>query len=228
MPILPKLKVGLISCSGEEMAAGTIARLATLRVLEQLRPGETVTLCLPLFLAGNEKERAFARFYPTIAIDGCDRRCAARATEKYSAAPAASVVLSDFLTVQETVSRRQMDPANEPAVLQMAQVIAERVDKVLASRRGANNEQTPAEPLRENGAALCNCGSGIPVMHLTIAGRSVQVVALPLLFESFRAEGRPAAELMESVKVYNSVPGEIEREYADAVRDAFAAYCQGQ
>ena len=90
MPDLPKKKVGIVACSGEELAEGTVTRLAALKVLEQLRPDETVTICLPLFLAGGEGDRAFARFYPTIAVDGCDKRCAARATEQYSGKPAAS------------------------------------------------------------------------------------------------------------------------------------------
>ena len=90
MPELPKKKVGIVSCSGEELPEGTVTRLAALRVLEQLRPGDTVTICLPLFLAGGEGDRAFARFYPTIAIDGCEKRCAARGTEMYSGKPAAS------------------------------------------------------------------------------------------------------------------------------------------
>jgi uncharacterized metal-binding protein len=64
-------------------------------VLETLRPDETVTLCLPLFLAGGEGERTFARYYPTIAVDGCEKRCAALATEKYSARPAASIVVRE-------------------------------------------------------------------------------------------------------------------------------------
>jgi len=96
MPRLPERKVGLIACSGEELPDGTVSRQAALLVLERLRPGATVTLCLPLFLAGEERERAFARFYPTIAIDGCDKRCAARATEMYSARPAVSLVVSEF------------------------------------------------------------------------------------------------------------------------------------
>lgn len=95
MPDLPRKKVGLIACSGEEMAEGTVTRRAVRKVLESLRPDDTVTLCLPLFLAGGEGERAFARFYPTIAVDGCDKRCAARATEKYSAAPVASIVVTE-------------------------------------------------------------------------------------------------------------------------------------
>jgi hypothetical protein len=96
MPDLPRKKVGLISCSGEELAEGTVTRRAVRRVLETLRPDDTVTLCLPLFLAGGEGERAFARHYPTIAVDGCDKRCAALATEKYSAKPAASVVVTEI------------------------------------------------------------------------------------------------------------------------------------
>lgn len=94
MPDLPKKKVGIVACSGEELPEGTVTRLAALKVLEQLRPADTVTICLPLFLAGGEGDRAFARFYPTVAVDGCDKRCAARATEMYSGKPAASVVLS--------------------------------------------------------------------------------------------------------------------------------------
>src|SRR5512143_860410 len=97
MPDLPKKKVGIVACSGEELAEGTVTRLAALRVLEQLRPSDTVTICLPLFLAGGEGDRAFARFYPTIAVDGCSLRCAARGTEMYSSRPAASLMISELV-----------------------------------------------------------------------------------------------------------------------------------
>jgi hypothetical protein len=96
MPDLPRKKIGLISCSGEELPEGTVTRRAVRKVLETLRPDDTVTLCLPLFLAGGEGERAFARYYPTIAVDGCDKRCAALATDKYSAKPAASIVVAEI------------------------------------------------------------------------------------------------------------------------------------
>ena len=62
MPKLPEKKVGIVACSGEELAEGTVTRLAALRVLEELRPRDTVTICLPLFLAGGEGDRAFRRF----------------------------------------------------------------------------------------------------------------------------------------------------------------------
>ena len=87
MPETAQKKVGIVSCSGEELPEGTVTRLAALKVLEQLRPADTVTICLPLFLAGGEGDRAFAKFYPTIAVDGCDKRCAARAPKCTPANP---------------------------------------------------------------------------------------------------------------------------------------------
>jgi len=81
---MSELKIGLISCSGEECLGGTISRLATRRVLDELKLVETVTLCLPLYLAGGEEERNFAKVFPTISVDGCDKLCAKRSTEKFS------------------------------------------------------------------------------------------------------------------------------------------------
>ena len=97
MPDLMERKVGIVSCSGEELAEGTVARLAALKVLNELRPRDTVTICLPLFLAGGAGDRAFARLHPTITVDGCDLRCAAHGTEKYSSKPAASLVVNELV-----------------------------------------------------------------------------------------------------------------------------------
>lgn len=81
---MSELKIGVIACSGEECLGGTISRLATRKVLEELKMVETVTLCLPLYLAGGAEERNFANVFPTISVDGCDKLCAKRSTEKYS------------------------------------------------------------------------------------------------------------------------------------------------
>lgn len=89
--------VGVISCSGEELPEGTTSRVACRKVLENLRSGKSVTICLPLFIAGGEEERKFAIAYPTITIDGCEKRCAAKATEKLSGKPAKCLVVSEIL-----------------------------------------------------------------------------------------------------------------------------------
>jgi uncharacterized metal-binding protein len=133
MPDLPRKKVGVIACSGEELPEGTVTRLAALRVLHELRPDDTVTICLPLFLAGGEGERNFARFYPTIAVDGCEKRCAFRGTEKYSHRPAAGIVVTELIAtagLEKPCGCRKLDAAGMQAVELTAQLIADTVDEL--------------------------------------------------------------------------------------------------
>ena len=74
MPNLPQRKVGIVACSGEELAEGTVTRLAALKVPEELRPAQIVTICLPLLLDGGEGNRAFAKLYPTTSWKFSPRR----------------------------------------------------------------------------------------------------------------------------------------------------------
>lgn len=229
MPELPKKKVGLISCSGEELAEGTLSRVATLRVLEQLRPNDTSTICLPLFLAGNDKERAFARFYPTITIDGCDKRCAARATERYSAKPTTSIVIPDFLSARcldAPRSRRQMDVTQESVADALAQEIARQVDEILGACCAPTAERPAAES--EAVTATCSCGSGVPVTRVNIAGKEIEIVALPMIFEQSRQTNKTFDELFSAVQVYNAIPVGLELLYREAIEREYAAYCARQ
>ncbi|HMA52878.1 MAG TPA: putative zinc-binding protein [Acidobacteriota bacterium] len=144
MPDLPRKKVGLIACSGEELPEGTVTRRAVRKVLETLRPDDTVTLCLPLFLAGGEGERAFARFYPTVAVDGCDKRCAARATERYSAKPVASIVVTEIAKGCRCGAIGTARRLNECG-LRLADAVAEKIagetDRQLKKKPGARAEK---------------------------------------------------------------------------------------
>lgn len=239
MPDLPKKKVGIVACSGEELPEGTVTRLAALKVLEQLRPGDTVTICLPLFLAGGEGDRAFARFYPTIAIDGCDQRCAARATEKYSAKPAASLVIAD-LVAERGLGRpegvRHLNMAGQQAVDFAAERAAEQVDMLLEkrwNRRAGTFADAPAAEAAEPAVATCACGSGIPVQTVTVEGQTTTVVGLPLILAQFRDAGKTASdmttrELLELVKIYNPVPAGREEAYAAMLAREYAEFCRAK
>ena len=217
MPELPGRKVGIVACSGEELAEGTVTRLAALKVLEQLRPGETVTICLPLFLAGGEGDRAFARFYPTIAIDGCDKRCAARATEKFSGKPAASVVVSDLVgeaACARPEGARRLERGGRQAVEVTADRVADLVDE-LAAGSGAGEADPPWRPQRRPSPralqqAGCACGSGIPVQTVrswtadavTLVGAAADLRAASAT-RAARPETDVTSELLETVKIYN-------------------------
>ena len=214
-------KVGIVSCSGEELAEGTVARLAALKVLNELRPRDTVTICLPLFLAGGAGDRAFAKLHPTITVDGCDLRCAARGTEKYSSKPAASLV------VNELGGRMRPGAARRTPTIE-----CRRAEGSGGHRRTAGSSGGPSAgqgsrdlargrgvgergPTGRSVKSTCSCGSGVAVTKLTIDGQTVELVALPLIFRHFRDKGRgqdeeAARDLFETVKVYNAVPEEAE------------------
>jgi len=239
---LPKKKVGIVACSGEELAEGTVTRLAALKVLEKLRPSDTVTICLPLFLAGGEGDRAFARFYPTIAVDGCDRRCAARATEMYSGKPAASLVVSDLVAengMDQPRGRRRLNDPGLQAVAITAERMAELVDELLGKlwnrRTGVFIEPAPEralplepEPVADT-VATCSCGSGIPIQKIAIAGQEVTLVGLPLIFQQFYQDRKvpgdsTARELLEMVKVYNPVQEEASDAYTQALASGYELF----
>ncbi len=241
MPDLPKKKVGIISCSGEELAEGTISRLATLKVLHELRPADTVTICLPLFLAGGEGDRAFARYYPTIAVDGCELRCAARATEMYSGKPAASVLVSEVITAAglgAPATRRRLDEAGRAAMEATAQQIAEKVDQLLGNSWNRSSgsfidlgkiETIPQKEKESETVVPCSCGSGIPVQTVPVNGQGVTLIALPLIFEQFRQEGKQPSEkttneLMEMVRIYNPIPENEARLYAEVIAGKYKSF----
>jgi uncharacterized metal-binding protein len=241
MPELPGRKVGIVACSGEELAEGTVTRLAALKVLEQLRPGATVTICLPLFLAGGEGDRAFARFYPTIALDGCDTRCAARATEQFSGKPAASVVVSDLVReagLGRPEGARRLNESGRQAVDITADRVAGLVDALLGGqwsrRSGSFAAAVPAATPETAPQAGCACASAIPVQTVEVDGRPVALAALPLIFEQFRGAGKvPGAdvtqELLATVRIYNDVPAGTDAALAVALAREYAAFCdQGE
>jgi hypothetical protein len=235
MPSLPQRKAGIVACSGEELPGGTVTRLAALKVLEELRPSQTVTICLPLFLAGGEGDRAFAKFYPTIAVDGCEKRCAARATELYSNKPAANIVVDQLLGEQGLPppgNCRRLTPEDRRAVEAVAEAIAAEVDHLMAVRwsrtQGAVLEASHEKPAVTT--AACACGSGIPVTTVEVDGQAVQLMALEPIMEmahgqGLRAGGPLPAQLLETVRVYNQIPAGMEAIYTSAITLAWQDYC---
>ena len=128
------VKVGIVSCSGEGIPEGTVSRLACRKVLDEIRPGKTVTICLPLFIAGGQEERNFTAKFPTITVDGCDKRCAQKSTETLSGKPAKSLVVSEILKqkkIDPPVQRRNLTPHERNIVQVIAEEIAKAVDEVL-------------------------------------------------------------------------------------------------
>jgi uncharacterized metal-binding protein len=127
-------KVGIIPCNGEEICEGTLTRHASRKVLDKLRPQDTVTICLPLFIAGDKGEQNFAKMFPTITVDGCDKRCSHLSTERLSGKPSHSIIVSELLKshgIEVPQSRRTLTEKDQIAVDVVAEEIAKKVDEIL-------------------------------------------------------------------------------------------------
>ena len=127
-----KIKVGIVSCSGEDLPEGSISRLATLEVLLKRKPLDTTTICLPLFIAGGEGDRLFAKNYPTITVDGCDKLCAKKATEKLSGKVSHSINVKDFIKEgQKPVNKRNLNMQEKEIANKVADEISRKVEEIL-------------------------------------------------------------------------------------------------
>lgn len=207
------IKVGLISCSGEEISEGTLSRAAVRIVLEKLRPLQTVTICLPLFLSGDGGERAFAQRYPTIAVDGCGKRCAQKGTEKYSGKVDDVIVIDEILKdmgEKAPASRRDFTEKDWALAEKVAQEIARRVDIVLAEApKEERGEKSDTAPLPE-----CACSSGPRTVIIEVEGKKIELAAFDAIVslvakKTSLSDKERGAELVRQVKIYTAVPENV-------------------
>jgi uncharacterized metal-binding protein len=80
----------------------------------------------------------FAKYFPTIAVDGCEKKCAENAIEKYSGKTANSIVITDLLNewdIEKPKSRRNLDEKSTNTASRIADEIAATIDDLFASGR---------------------------------------------------------------------------------------------
>ena len=127
-----KPKIGLISCSGEGLSEGLISRVATRRILEER--DDVVTICLPLFIAGGQEERDFARDNPCITVDGCSKMCAAKGVKMYGKVqPKSSIIISEIVEKDRHLkpkSKNKIEPEDEKLVHETMKAITKEIEKV--------------------------------------------------------------------------------------------------
>ena len=125
--------IGILSCSGEEFPGVTVSRIATRQVLDEL-PNNSTTICVPLFLAGDNQEQDFVKKFPCITVDGCERQCAARSVEHLGKTPVKEFIINNFFTEEEVTeieasSRHDLFWKDHPYCKRLALAIAENVPK---------------------------------------------------------------------------------------------------
>ena len=132
--------IGILSCSGEEFPGGTVSRIAVRKVLQSLLPENTTTICVPLFLAGDQQEGDFVKRFPVITVDGCEKKCASRSVTKLGKKPEAEFVVDTFFD-QTSVAQIKNGPLHDlkwkdhPFCQQLAEAIANQVVTIMERKK---------------------------------------------------------------------------------------------
>ena len=78
----------------------------------------------------------FADLFPTITVDGCEKRCAALGTDKLSGKPTRTLIVTEILKekgISLTTKLRNLGPEEKAAAQVVAEEIAAALDEVLAT-----------------------------------------------------------------------------------------------
>lgn len=105
---------------------GTISREATYRVVEDLKKGETDTICLSLLVKGDEDAKRQVKSLRCIAVDGCPNECAKKNLELSGAKLVASFRVVDFIRENRNLRPREVTFLDEDGK-KLAEIVAESV-----------------------------------------------------------------------------------------------------
>lgn len=119
-------RVIVIPCSGIGKAYGSVGREAMYRMIEDLRPNTTDTVCLSLLTLGDADAQALVRQNPTITIDGCPTACAKVNVQAAGGKPAAEFRVFDVFRAHKELKVRSVSDLGENG-REMARILAEEL-----------------------------------------------------------------------------------------------------
>ena len=135
-----KGKVAVLPCTGIGQVVGTIARQAAYRVCEDLRPGQTVLLCLPALVRGVQEDLDMVADCPVVVIEGCKERCATHALSTRGGKASTTVFIPEVMKGSalkvKREARRHLTEAEDKVVEMVAQWSAQEVDRLIRETRG--------------------------------------------------------------------------------------------
>jgi uncharacterized metal-binding protein len=127
-------KVVIIPCSGIGKSLGTVGRVATYKITDQLRPNNTRTVCLALLTIGDSEAGRLVKENPCISIDGCPAQCSKKNIEASEGNLAYSMMVTDVLRQNRALKPEgiiQLNPQGDKLAEIVAKSIAEKVDEIL-------------------------------------------------------------------------------------------------
>ena len=116
----------IVPCSGIGKSFGTISREATYCVVEDLKKGETDTICLSLLVKGDEDAKQSVQTHRCIAIDGCPNECSKKSLELKEARLVANFRVIDILKENRNLRPKEVTFLDEDG-RKLARILAEKI-----------------------------------------------------------------------------------------------------
>jgi len=125
-------KVAIVPCTGMGKALGTVARQVAYKVVDELRPGKTVLICIPSLTAGVGQYKSLLQKYHSIILDGCVERCATKIVSKNRGMMRARLFLPQMIAKYglKPQSRTDIGDEGEKLVSKIAEEVAALVDQL--------------------------------------------------------------------------------------------------
>jgi len=131
-----KKPILILPCSGIGKSFGSIARDATFRVCDELRPGKASTLCLSLLVMGEEEARKKVASSRVIVVDGCPMACSRNNVEQSEGNVVAEFKVMDLLRENRGLKPKAVTFLDEDG---------EKLSKVLADKMAAKVDELMEE-----------------------------------------------------------------------------------
>jgi len=122
---LPDL-ILIIPCSGIGKPFGSISREATYCVVENLKKGETDTLCLSLLVMGDKDAVRSVKSHRCISVDGCPNECSKKNLELLDAKLAANYRVVNLLKEYRNLRPSAVTFLDEDG-RKLARILAEKI-----------------------------------------------------------------------------------------------------
>ena len=116
----------IVPCSGIGKPFGTISREATYCVVEDLKKGETDTICLSLLVMEDEDAKLLVKSHRCIAVDGCPNECAKKSLEHSDAKIVANFRVIDILRENRNLKPKDVTFLDEDG-RKIAQILADKM-----------------------------------------------------------------------------------------------------
>jgi uncharacterized metal-binding protein len=133
-----KKRVIIIPCSGIGKSLGTVGRVATYKVTDELRPEKTRTVCLPLLTVGDEETVQLVRKNPCITIDGCPAQCSKKNVEASHGKLSHQIIVTSVLRENRKLKPNgiiELNPEGNQLAAVIAEKISEKVDEIMGEEK---------------------------------------------------------------------------------------------